>query len=147
MSVFRYTLKQVQTQNDFLVRVSDADWKQEWIELISNQTISAKVNLAYRRVELEVRQLRTGHIQDLIFHILKGTADERLIGEIRVRPAKRQAYEYVFNKGHLIDHNMKFDIYSREPLVHRLVFEFDEVVLHSKEPHAIEANVHLNDKI
>lgn len=139
--MLKHTLKRSQASNDFKVSVSDSDWTQEWMDIISNQVVSTKMNFVDRTVQLNVRQLATGHIQDLIFHILQREYQE--IDEIRVRPAKRQAYEYVFTKGKLIDHGVGFSYNETGAVVHRLLFQFTGLSLLSKEGHAIEASVKL----
>ena len=98
--------------------------------------------LVKKKATLVVRQLRTGHIQDLIFHIMDGSNTEaRKIDEVRIRPAKRQAYEYIFSNGKLTDHAASFDYYTAKPLTHTLEFTFKSVRLHSKEDHAISGTV------
>lgn len=139
--MFKHTFKQPQTANDFKVIVKDSDWAQEWIDLISNQTTYVELNLVKKQVTIDVRQMRTGWIQDLIFHILQ--KDTSNIDEIRLTPAKRQSYEYIFTNGTLIDHEVRYNLYSRLALEHRLIFSFDGVSLHSKEKHALAPVVNL----
>ena len=140
--MLKHSLKQPQTTNDFVVTVSDKDWKHEWMEMMSCQITRTEINLVTRQMVLYVRQLTTGHIQDLIFHLLdKDSASNRTIDEVRVRPAKRQAYEYVFTNGKLIDHGVAFDYYDADVVQHKMVLSFDRVRLHSKEDHAIAPTV------
>ena len=142
--MFKHTLKAAQTANDYKIVVSDSDWSKEWIDLISNQTVGIRINLVQKTVELSVRQLRTGWIQDLIFHIL-GDGKNQTIGEIRLSPAKRQSYEYVFTVGKLVDHEVDYSLYDRNPLIHYMTFKFDKVSLHSKENHSLAPKVDLTD--
>lgn len=138
---FWNTLRRGQTANDFAVTVADRDWSTEWIDLISSQTTGVDVNLVWKRVTLTIRQLKAGYIQDLLFHILdKETAT---VDMVRITPAQRQSWEMVFKNGRMVDHEVKFSYYNKSELVHVIVLEFDEVVLHSHEKHALERKVEL----
>lgn len=128
-------LKRPQAANDFKVTIRDQDWKAGWLKLFADQTVSVKVDLVKRRLTMHVRQLATGHIQDLIFHILQ---KERLIDEVRVSPAKRQSYEYIFVNGTMVAHEVQFDLYVKDAITHRIVFDFNKVRLHSNETHSIQ---------
>jgi len=124
-------LKIGQTRNDFSIRFIDCDWKSDWEDIMSSQATSLKINLLDGILEVSVRQLKTGVIQDIIFHIL--TSDERLIDGIRIRPAKskKKGAEYVFNSGILVNHRMDLDYDSKDVILHRLTFVFDSITLHS----------------
>lgn len=124
-------LKIGQTRNDFSIRFIDCDWKSDWEDIMSAQTTSLKINLLDGILEVSVRQLKTGVIQDIIFHIL--VSDERLIDGIRIRPAKskKKGAEYVFNSGILVNHRMDLDYDSKDVILHRLTFMFDSITLHS----------------
>ena len=135
----KHSFKAGQAANDFKVVVRDKDWSQEWIDIISTQTTAAQINLVKKQVKIRVRQLSKGWIQDLIFHILK--KDTANIDEIRISPAKRASYEYIFKQGRLIDHDAVFDLFDRSNTVHILTFEFDAVSLHSSEKHSVEGVV------
>jgi len=137
--MLKHSLKPAQLTNDFVVTVHDKDWTKEWMELLSNQTTRAEINLVHKSVVLDIRQLRKGHIQDLLFHVLNADSTEaRKIDEIRIRPAKRQSYEYIFSSGRLTDHAVAFDYDMVNPVTHRVKFMFNQVRLHSKEDHAIK---------
>lgn len=124
-------LKIGQTRNDFSIRFIDCDWKSDWEDVMSSQTTSLKINLLDGIVEVSVRQLKSGAVQDIIFHIL--TDDEKRIDGIRLRPAKskKKGAEYVFNDGILVDHRMDLDYGSKDVILHRLTFVFDSITLHS----------------
>ena len=140
MSIWN-TLRQAQTANDFAVTIADGDWSNEWIDLISSQTTGVDINLVWKRVTLTIRQLKAGYIQDLLFHILK--KETATIDMVRITPARRQAWEMVFKKGKMVDHEVKFSYYDKSELVHVIVLEFEEVDLHSHEKHALEGKVEL----
>lgn len=137
------TLRQVQTANDFKVKVTDADWPDKWIKLITAQTTGVDVNLAWKRVTLYVRQLRAGEIQELLFHVLSGTY--RKIDEVRITPAKRQSYEMVFTDGYVVDHEVQFDYNDRKELVHTVVIEFNEVTQFTPESRALVPRTTISD--
>lgn len=124
-------LKIGQTKNDFSIRFIDCDWKSDWEDVMSSQTTNLKINLLDGIVEVNVRQLKSGAVQDIIFHIL--TDDEKRIDGIRLRPAKskKKGAEYVFNDGVLVNHRMDLDYGSKDVILHRLTFMFDSVTLHS----------------
>jgi len=120
-----------QTQNDFSIKFIDCDWKSEWEELMASQTTGLKINLLDGIVEVSIRQLKAGEVQDVIFHILTG--DEKRIDGIRLRPAKskKKGAEYVFNTGILVNHRMDLDYDSKDIILHRLTFVFDSITLYS----------------
>ena len=121
--------RRAQTQNDFSITVSDKDWESDWIDLISTQTKGALIEFGSKKITIYVRQMASGTIQDIIFHILQ--RENQNIEEVRIRPARGSAYEYLFLNGELIYHSCEFDIDKTDPLVHKLVFKFDEVNLKS----------------
>lgn len=120
-----------QTKNDFSIKFIDCDWKSEWEELMASQTTGLKINLLDGIVEVSIRQLKSGEVQDVIFHIL--TSDEMCIDGIRLRPAKskNKGAEYVFNTGILVNHRMDLDYDSKDIILHRLTFMFDSITLYS----------------
>lgn len=120
-----------QTKNDFSIKFIDCDWKSEWEELMASQTTGLKINLLDGIVEVSIRQLKSGEVQDVIFHIL--TSDEKRIDGIRLRPAKskKKGAEYVFNTGILVNHRMDLDYDSKDIILHHLTFMFDSITLYS----------------
>ncbi len=139
--MFFHTFRRTQAANNFIAEFRDGDWKKEWLDIFSNQVTSVKVNLVKRTVVIEVRQLLQGHIQDLIFHILD--SEFKHVDELRVYPIRPRTYEYVFTDGELVNHEIKFDYGDNTVAVHRLVFEFDSINLHSNKSHAIAPKVKL----
>ncbi len=120
-----------QTMNDFSIRYFDRDWKRGWEDIFASQTAGLKINLLKGEIIVYVRQLKSGNIQDVVFHMI--TNHGRKLDQIRVRPAKskKNGAEYVFNDGELIDHGMELDYRSKDVIHHRLTFKFDRVNLYS----------------
>ncbi len=120
-----------QTMNDFSISYFDRDWKSDWKDLFAAQTAGLKINLMSGELIVYVRQLKSGKIQDVVFHMI--TSNGRTLDQIRVRPAKskKKGAEYVFNDGKLIDHCMELDYRSKEVIHHRLTFKFDRINLYS----------------
>jgi len=125
--------KSAQCQSDFSIEVSDREWEKKWKSVISKQTTSVKINFVKRQVTLLVRQLKSGIVQDVIFHILSKKERNQMIDGMTIRPAKgaKSSYEYLFKDGRLIDHNCQFKYEAKGDLIHTLVFEFTEVTLKS----------------
>jgi hypothetical protein len=130
MNLFKELFRKAQAANHFNIAFTDGDWKKEWLDIFSNQVEWIEINLTNQFVSIGVRQLADGYIQDLIMHILK--SEFRKIDEARVYPLHNRSYEYVFSNGALINHRVKFDYNDRSPVIHELVFDFEEVKLHSK---------------
>ena len=125
-------LKRAQSKNHFRVSFRDKDWKDEWLKIFTSQVTKVEMNLVEQILTVHVRQLKAGHIQDLIFHILKD--QYKKIDEARVAPIHGGKYEYVFRVGKLVAHAVDFDYDDfRNPVVHKLVFDFDMVQLHSDD--------------
>lgn len=122
-----------QTMNDFSIRFFDRDWKRGWEEMFSAQTAGLKINLLQGEVVVYVRQLKSGSIQDVVFHLI--TNHGRKLDQIRVRPAKSKnnGAEYVFNDGELIDHGMELDYRKKDVIHHRLTFKFARVNMYSPQ--------------
>lgn len=126
-----FTFKIGQTRNDFSIKFSDRNWKTEWEEVMSSQTTGLKINLLDGIVEVSVRQLKSGMVQDVIFHML--TQNGKVTDLIRIRPAKskKTGAEYAFADGELINHRMDLDYGSKDVIIHQLTFLFNTVTLHS----------------
>ncbi len=120
-----------QPKNDFSIAVSDSDWKQTWIDVISTQTVEVHMNLVKNQLVLHVRQLKSGIVQDVLFHVL--TKHGNKIDSIRVLPAKskEKRSEYVFSDGVLKDHEVDLSIFGSDVITHKLTFQFNRVNLHS----------------
>ena len=129
MSLFTELFRKPAAANHFNIEFKDSDWKKEWLDIFSNQVEWVEINLTNQFVTVGVRQLADGHIQDLIMHILK--SEYRSIEEARIYPLHNRSYEYVFTKGTLINHNLRYDYKIRTPLVQELIFDFEKVTLHS----------------
>ena len=120
-----------QPRNDFSVTIADKDWKDEWMRLFAAQTTNMHINLVKCELVLGVRQLRSGIIQNVIFHLL--TKDGKTVDNIRIRPAKSKEHgaEYVFVNGKLTDHESELSYDSKTVILHELTFEFEYVNLYS----------------
>lgn len=112
-------------RDSFSVHISDKDWKSSWLKLVSNQTKSVELDLVNHRVQLEVRQLRSGEVQKLIFHILNKEYSN--IDEIRVKPILTGKYEYVLGNCSLQAHHTRFDILDTSEITHILTFSISDV--------------------
>lgn len=123
------SLRSAQTTNDFSVHVSDRDWKTQWVELVSAHTERVDVNLIQKTATLHIRQLKEGVIQEAIFHTLSKDPEAQKIDEVRVRPARGEVYEYIFTNGRLVNHHCAFDYKKKEPVVHTLALQFEQVEL------------------
>lgn len=120
--------KAAQKKNDFSIEIQDADWDSKWASLVSKQTAAVDVNLVKRRIVFYLRQLKSGVIQDVIFHVLNKPTKK--IDHILVRPAKTpEAYEYHFKGGEVVDHKCDFDYGNTKDLIHVLTVDFAEVEL------------------
>jgi len=121
-----------QDRTDFSITVTDKDWKEDWANLVSAQTARVDCDFVHRRVTIYLRQLQSGIIQDVIFHVLSNDKRKGLIDCVRIRPAKKKgknAYEYIFKDGRVVGHKVVFSYAKKGSLIHRLVVEFDELEL------------------
>ncbi len=120
-----------QTRNDFSAEFFDRQWKRDWVDVMNSQTAGMKIDLLHGEVVLYVRQLKSGAVQDVLFHMI--TNGGRTIDQLRVRPAKakKSGAEYVFTDGEMIDHMLELDYRSKDVMVHRITLAFDHVTLHS----------------
>ena len=125
------SFKMSQARNDFSLTVSDRDWKEEWMTIFAAQTSKVRVNLIKCELVMGVRQLRSGVVQDALFHLL--TKDGKNIDSIRIKPSKSKAHgaEYVFVNGIMTNHEYDLDYDSKEPILHEVTFEFERVNLYS----------------
>lgn len=125
------SFKMSQARNDFSLTVSDRDWKEEWITIFSAQTSKVRVNLIKCELVMGVRQLRSGIIQDALFHLL--TKDGKTIDSIRIKPSKSKdkGAEYVFVDGTMTNHEYDLDYDSKESILHEVTFKFKRVNLYS----------------
>jgi hypothetical protein len=131
MSFIRNLFRKPAAANHFNIEFRDKDWQQSWLDIFSSQVERVDINLVEQLVTVNVRQLAAGHIQDLIMHILK--KEYRTIEEARLYPLHNRAYEFVFTSGKLIDHFVAYHYKDRSPLVHTLIFDFEEVIMHTNK--------------
>lgn len=118
-----------QKKNDFSITVHDADWDTKWNGIISSQVVSADVSLTEKRLTLKIRQLKSGAIQDVIFHTLN--RNTRTIDHVILTPAKGKNYEYHFKNGEVTYHHTSFDYTSTDVIIHKLDLVFKEIELKS----------------
>lgn len=119
-----------QSCNDFEIKVSDKDWSADWESTFASQITKVKFNLVKNEVELHVRQLRAGIVQDIIFDLL---TREGLIDKLNLKPvkSKKGGAEYSFIDGSLSDHEVEFNYLSSTVIEHKLVLKFSTVKLKS----------------
>jgi len=125
MGFFRNIFRQARRANDFNVIVSDADWTQEWIDIFSSQVVSVDVNFVSKYVIIQIRQLKTNHIQDLIFHLINDK--ERIVDELRIMPIGSKNHEYAFQDGYLVSHSVAYDYAKVTPVIHTLTLQFEKL--------------------
>jgi len=135
MSIFSESFRKPAASNHFNVEFKDSDWQKEWLDIFSNQVEWVNISLTSQIVSIGVRQLSSGHIQDLIMHIMQSKYQR--IEEARVYPIHGRPYEYVFSNGTLTNHDVKYNYSDRGPLVHKLVFDFETVILHSEKNNGV----------
>lgn len=123
------SLRPIQRQNEFVVKVTDPDWRDEWIEFISAQTRRVEFSLTSRTIVLYVNQLARGLTQEVIMHLLSKEERNRRIDSVTLSPSKGAEFRYAFKDGKLIDHGCCYDYDSSNAVVHKLTVEFKEVVL------------------
>lgn len=118
-----------QRKNDFSITVNDADWDTRWTGIISSQVVSVDVSFTEKSLTLYLRQLKSGIIQNIIFHTLN--KDTRKIDQVIITPAKGKKYEYHFRNGEVVYHHVYFDYTSTEVVTHMLQLNFKEIELKS----------------
>jgi len=123
MGFLRNIFRQARRANDFNVIVSDSDWTQEWIDIFSSQVVSVDVNFISKYVILNIRQLKSNHIQDLIFHLINDKG--KMVDELRIMPIGTKNHEYAFQKGYLVSHHVSYDYDKITPVIHTLTLQFD----------------------
>lgn len=130
MGPIRNMFRVGQACNDFEIKVSDKEWSADWESIFASQITKVKFNLVKNEVELHVRQLKAGVIQDILFDLLtrEGTVDKLHLKPVQ---SKKGGAEYAFIDGMLFDHEVTFDYLSNTVITHKLMMRFDTVKLKS----------------
>jgi protein involved in sex pheromone biosynthesis len=121
--------RRAQSKNDFAIEITDEDWDSSWSSIISKQTNKIEIDFIKRTLKFYVRQMKSGVVLDIIFHIMDSDTQE--IDLIKLTPAKGNDYEILFRDGVLIDHHTELCYEETGDMIHEITIQFKRMVLFS----------------